>query len=1067
MILKAYIENYGNTAFNIVSNATIKENFDETLDSGVFNITNIETKLELYPFQFVLLKSTDNSFSKYLVIDNFVETIENLDEGIYDYVINLASPLKILEKVQLPNRTVIHSLVESRKKIATVIGELMTLYCPKVKYSSDNSTWDYQYIFDWQTLISDSKLMNTDCPDLSFNAPTLREALTTLMLVVGYLPTINHRTLTFIDLRAKPNNFVIQEGRIYDVKRSNSVDSYVNTLQVQATNVLDTENKVVNEMLGFRDRNNVFLKHTENLKLETRFPIESIEKLELRSFVQLMTSGVNSSSWTILPQNIFSLGAPSTTTRIYANSPIIISVSTPTTLTNVVAKFYYDPNSTIDFVSSSNLITFADQPTLVETRNFGTLNLTDQIGAVISPAEISDYTYIVLSYTYNNVNYKFASFQLVPYGIVLNRLIKKDITDIVFEEGKRKLLSKDFTLLSTQQNYSAFKNYYYLTLSYQYNGKEITGFSNKWNEFTWFGEYDENFMDTLWKAIQNEYLNNSVVLRDLEELLYLPYGILTTSFINKDSAEIIGSTMSPYATFYFNISYRPFNNINVRYTKNVEEVPYTIEQLDKQEASIPMFDEFSSRESDKINRLGNNVVQIHQSQATDFSYIQNLNTLYGDSTVFSREIAFYDDGFEVNYVATKNYVLKNYFTALQTKYRAFEYVDYNQTITRKENTKVFVYIGTTYYNADDYVVYGTMGSSNTNTPDFLYSALLPYTKGVDKSFKYQIDGIYNGSLVYSNYKFYKNDLSVITYKNNLVFTHQCFDSVSEGIYIIDGIEPTPIGDALGGYLQDWYMNANYDMAQICLYTDKNLANLLSNDKPFATDSEVEDFISESLLMPNMNSVPNFADLQFLRLVNSRSSWAKPYYKSQNEVLNQTLQFEFYTDKEAEYKPFFEFSEKFVDINSAVFDRSKGSLHLFAFSNRTPIVEGAQNTAGDGVEFTPYSNYVSEISNRGVKFDLRSNFSTVLTTTTSTYLTFKVIWYDETEGKYYDIFAIHMDKRMPYFSFIVPTSYNSGQICAYFSMNDTKTEKVYVANATTGIWEQSRYISKNTTTRLLK
>ena len=133
MILKAYIENYGSTAFDIVSGAVVKENFNETLDSASINITNSMTRLELFPTQFVKLQSTDSTYTKYFIIDNFVETIENLDEGIYDYIINLASPLKLLEKVQLPNRTILHSLVESRAKLSTIIGQMMTLYCPKIK----------------------------------------------------------------------------------------------------------------------------------------------------------------------------------------------------------------------------------------------------------------------------------------------------------------------------------------------------------------------------------------------------------------------------------------------------------------------------------------------------------------------------------------------------------------------------------------------------------------------------------------------------------------------------------------------------------------------------------------------------------------------------------------------------------------------------------------------------------------------------------------------------------------------------------------------------------------------
>ena len=652
MILKAYIENYGSRAFDLVSGGTIKSNFNETLDSGSIDITNLTTKLNLFPYQYIKLVNTDNTFSKYFIVDNFVESIENLEEEIYDYAINLASPLKILEKVQLPNRTIIHSLSGERETIFNVIDQMMKLYCPKVKFTS-GLTWTYRYIFDWSDLVGNEKLANTYCPDLSFNAPTLREVITTLMLVVGYLPTINHRSLTFIDLREKPSDFVVQEGRIFNVKESNSIDSYVNTLQVQATSVLDTNNKVINEILGFRDRNNVFLKHTENLKLETRFPIESIEKLSIKSFVSL---------WLVGNENVdlaFSLSTPSTLTIFAENSPIYVSSLTSKTFTNVVAKFYKVNNFAIRQEGNSNILTFNSIPTLVQTRNYTSITVSSGNDFIIAPSPSVDYSYIVLSYEYNGLPYSFASFSLVSsHAVEVFTYIEKDITDIVFEEGKRKLLSKDYNLIAQRVIYERFKEFYYLTLSYQYGGREISGFSNTWNEFTWFGGYQGNFMEALWETItkyNSEMLNEQKAR--FEEILYMPYNYFQTCEVKLTNADFVGTNKSKFSLFYFNIEYRPFNEINVRYSKEVEEIPFTIEQLDKQEASIPMLDEFSYREQDKINRLGNNVLQIHQSQASDFSYINELNTIFRDSTIFSWEIAFYDDCFEVNYVATKNYVL--------------------------------------------------------------------------------------------------------------------------------------------------------------------------------------------------------------------------------------------------------------------------------------------------------------------------------------------------------------------------------------------------------------------------
>lgn len=1058
MILKAYIENYGSQAFDLVDGSVIKTNLNETLDSGAINITNITTKLELFPYQFVKLVSTDNTFSKYLIIDNFVETIENLDENIYDYVINLASPLKILEKVQLPNRTVIHSLVSERETLSQVISRMMILYCPKVKKTNDNTTWTYDYIFDWSSLIADTKLSSTYCPDLSFNAPTLREVLTTLMLVVGYLPTINHRTLTFVDLRANATNFNIQENRIYSVKRSNSVDSYVNTLQVQADSVLDTNNKVVNEMIGFRDRENVFLKHTENLKLETRFPIESINKLELRTYAK---TRFTLETITQIGNILFSLENPSQQSDFYINNTkfVLSSNSSALSITNVAVKYYYDVGAytTTDSSGYNNLCLSKENTTPILTDEYASL-IINPTPLTLTPSQTIVWTYAVISFLYNGSLYKVATYQVgrtasSNLGLQLNNLFSKDITDIVFEEGKRKLLSKDYNLIAQAVPYSSFKLFYYLTLSYRYGGREITGFSNTWNEFTWFGGFQGNFMEALWEQIKGlgEY-----EISQIENSVSFPSGSITGYEVLGTTKDIVGGSKSKFSLFFFNIEYRPFNDVNIRYTKEINDLPFAIEQLDKQEASIPMLDEFSYREQEKVNRLGNNVLQIHQSQASDLSYINDLNTLYEDSVVFSREIAFYDDCFEVNYVASKDYVLKNYFTALQTKYRAYEYVDYNQTVLRKENQKVFVYIGTTYLNADDYVVYAQFGSTNNYQPPFLWSALNNYTRGNDITFKYQISG--NGS------NLYKNDLSVITYKNNIVFTSANYDSVSWGVYIENGDELPN----LGGYTQGWYINDVYDQGQFCLYTTKALTDLMGNNEIIYSDTQIQNFASESLAMPQVNAIPNLLSETFLRYSETRALSIKEYYKSQNEVLSQTLQFEYYTDTKESGKPYYEWTEKFVELNSAVFDRSKGELQIFGFEEPTELVEEPQDTIS-GTLLSNYATIVRTVTNRGIRFYLSNMFNQISGTTRyhCLYRTFKVVWYDETSGKSYDVFAIQIDESISSSDYADIQKYNSGNLNAYFSMNDTKTNKVYQVNATSGLWEQSKEIAVNTTTRILK
>ena len=286
MKLKAILEGQKNntSAYDLVVGSVFKEELNETLDSGSIIISNVEPsrKLELEPYQYVYVYDIESDFEKYFLVDNFIENYVNLDTPYYEYTIALMSETKLLEKIQLPNRTIRNPLKAPQLKVNELIGQFCKLYIPSVKYfNKDSNTWSYQQIIDYQSVIDVNSIFNVDCPDMEFNHPTLRQVLTSLMQVVGCLPRIVNHKLTYVNLRLKPTEFVIPNGRKYIVSTSNSSDSYNTSIQTLGENIVGENNIVKNETLGFRDVENVFLKHTENLKLTTEFPIKEIKSLKM------------------------------------------------------------------------------------------------------------------------------------------------------------------------------------------------------------------------------------------------------------------------------------------------------------------------------------------------------------------------------------------------------------------------------------------------------------------------------------------------------------------------------------------------------------------------------------------------------------------------------------------------------------------------------------------------------------------------------------------------------------------------------------------------------------------
>ena len=913
MRLKVVFANHEGKSYDLVAGSVFIENFNETLDSASIHLTNIyeEDRLHINPYDYCYIYDLDSDFIKYFVIDNYVESFVNITGNIYDYQINLMSPTKWLEKIQLPNRTILHSLVSGQLTITQHLQHFLSIYIPKIKLTKDGVNWSYDYLIDFSELLDETseiyQKFNVKCPDLSWNNPTLREVINTLMSVVGCIVKIDNRKLSYLDLRANPNAFLIPTGKAFDFKKSLSSDSYVNTITTFAENLLGEDNRVKNEMLGFRDKDNVILKHDENLYITTSLPIAKVENLTLcgncltivqRNLgYQLGNQGADDDiviGWTI-NGSIICIGTRNGTYTPYI-SPVKISLYSGANIINTTDYSIRSVGTmTGSFVFENVRLGQFPLPSGVATQmNVGS---NDWDYAVI---EFNDYSFILVN------DYKYKTYApdvrggYIYQNIYVYFVYRKDITPLVFEQGEKNMLSTVITQNpQLDEDFSEYKTCYYTTLSYQYGGTTIQGFSQKYSFVTWYGSRTEVFIYELWKDLVGTFPYGDFELGDLLK----PFGIHNGSTFSKGTlqpATIVQnlSSYTDYAQLFFDITYQPFNSVNLKYSKK-ENIPIPIEQLDNQETAIPALIPFSLREQEKIDRLGNSVLQIHQSQVVDFNEINDVNSIYNDFTIFSREIQYYEGFAEVNYVATKNYVLKNYFTSIETKYRAYEYVDFGRTTIRKENIKVFVLLSDHFVNGDDKVRFWNNEILDNEENDLTYisKAFLNLADDTEETFtyRYAIKTQTEGQTTDG----YKNDLSVIFYDNNIVLSSRDFDSVSEGIKLSDARQSTDT--LVNGYLQEWIIRDDnvYKNGSVIWFTNYVL---YKNNYVYDNESEINDAVERSFELPHLTFSP-----YFMRENNKYSTievsyngylYSIPnYFKSQDEVLSETIQFEYYSDND--------------------------------------------------------------------------------------------------------------------------------------------------------------------------
>lgn len=946
MRLRMIYENQkiGSNAYKIQSGSVFSEELNETLDSCILNITNVEPseKLELEPYQSVYIYDLDSDFKRYYLVDNFIEKYVNIDTPYYDYQINCFSETKILEKIQLPNRTIRQSKIESKQKtIKQYLKEYLTLYIPKIKEKYLSKNWTYNYLIDFSSVIADTKF-DVICPEMTFNNQTLRSVITSLMQVVGCLPIVVNKTLSYLDLRKTPTEFKIYDKRKYDIIQSNSSDSYLNSITTLCDNVIGDDNKVKNEIVGFRDSENVFLKHDENLKLTLENPIESIDKLDmcfnasvgmelsLTPFYAYDTgySGIylvknSNGSFKYIQKAAYVALGNLTVSQYYieyykggissiehdliAFGEIKIKKALNTSGGNIVTV--YTGNSFTLYGKGTSDYYYSD--------NFGSTSDIDYDYCKIY-LKINGNWYVDIGFKENCMTINGGQYANGTYfGFDCPFMWACDIKSLVFEKQARKCLRTDLTYNPTSIEDMA--NYYYTTLEYEYGNNTIDGFSQKYEWVEWYGTYGNIFITNLQNILVNKnpfgsYLTKDTFYKCLGLGDYVNQIRLISYYnVNNDSYQdsvnpIIyiydkGSSYSPYTLIYFNITYKPFNSLNLVINKN-KDCYYNITQLDNQETSIPALSSFASREQEKANRVANNVLKIHASQLDSLDKINPLNSKYNDNIVFSREIAIYDDFFDVNYTLTKDYVMKTYFTSIATKYRAFEYVDYNSTTLRKENKKFYVYLSDSYFNGDDRVITGNYNDKNNRANlnkmflNFLISDSLNFVQdNAIENFNYNIKGTNESS----NYSLYKNDLSIVKYGNTYALTYRDFDSVSAGIYI----ENPAYTEKLGGYTQGWYMREdNYADTNRTIFSDYTFIpkNNYKIDYILNDISDLDTMYETGIGMPKINLDsfnPSTYNGVMLAIVDNNTSTSQlcSYYKQSDEVLSETIQFEYVSGNE--------------------------------------------------------------------------------------------------------------------------------------------------------------------------
>lgn len=274
------------TTYDLKDGFTIKEEFNETLDSATVQFTTYGEELNKEPFDDVTIFHTDSNVmsDKYFEVDSIVDDIysfgDSLDNSDHQYTMSLFSETKELERITCPSLSITQPINPNatKTKVWTVINRFCAHFLPKIKVQDGEGGWDYVGIFSIDPAVQ-TKFENVVCPEFQWDNPTLREVLNDLMSTLDCIVVVKDHVITYYELTALGN--AIDTSKLTRMTSNFSSSDYISELTMYMKNGVG---KTLTKSYRYQtprttDESGEIT--TNNMSITTQKPIYSIKSLKL------------------------------------------------------------------------------------------------------------------------------------------------------------------------------------------------------------------------------------------------------------------------------------------------------------------------------------------------------------------------------------------------------------------------------------------------------------------------------------------------------------------------------------------------------------------------------------------------------------------------------------------------------------------------------------------------------------------------------------------------------------------------------------------------------------------
>lgn len=315
-------------------------------------------------------------------------------------------------------------------------------------------------------------------------------------------------------------------------------------------------------------------------------------------------------------------------------------------------------------------------------------------------------------------------------------------------------------------------------LYYKRGDKGIFNFNSKQTQnLLWLND-DISVLELLigWNTQeQAAYVNNCIIQHFLE--LYPEYDSpeYTINVMTKDAVN--------WKDCYFTLDYETEGEYSLRVSKganNNDYVPRNQRQIvDNQTQNYVNAKRFGILEYLKANRLGNRVKLINGRYNTSEGSIPQLANCLNSHVIFKKEIAVYDNYLKVNYQATPNYVLRDYFTGIKSKLRSWRIVGGNEAFTRSDIIKFYVNSNLSSISNNSYII--PVYSTQQEYIDRFNYCVVKFNLGHSRFLPNHNDIRYEG--VDYGVDGYMMEFQKIISGNSVLFTFKALDNAIIGKYV--------------------------------------------------------------------------------------------------------------------------------------------------------------------------------------------------------------------------------------------------------------------------------------------